>query len=147
MRFWDSSAVVPLLVVEATTQTVQARFREDPVMLVWWATELECASALARLDRDEALTARASRLARERLHDLKGAWHEIQPVEAVRRVAQRLLRTHPLRAADSLQLAAALVAAEGDPASLEVLTLDARLVEAARREGLALTEVPVPRQP
>ncbi len=147
MRFWDSSAVVPLLVVEATTQMVQARFREDPVMLVWWVTELECASALARLDRDEALTARASRLARERLHDLKGTWHEIQPVEAVRRVAQRLLRTHPLQAADSLQLAAALVAAEGDPASLEVLTLDARLVEAARREGLALTEVPVPRKP
>lgn len=147
MRFWDSSAIIPLLVVEATTHALQAHFREDPVMLVWWATDLECASALARLERDGTLAARASGLARERLDDLKGAWHEVQPVEAVRRVAQRLLRTHPLRAADSLQLAAALVVAEGDPASLEVLTLDARLVEAARREGLALTEMPALRQP
>ncbi|MGI8778207.1 MAG: hypothetical protein ACR2LJ_12695 [Acidimicrobiales bacterium] len=41
MRFWDSSAVVPLLVAEATTELVEAAFQTDPVMLVWWSTEVE----------------------------------------------------------------------------------------------------------
>lgn len=75
---------------------------------------------------------------------LRGAWHEVLPVESVRRTARRLLRTHPLRAADSLQLAAALVASEGDPASMEVVALDSRLVEAAQREGLVVVEAPEP---
>jgi hypothetical protein len=51
-------------------------------------------------------------------------------------VAQRLLRVHPLRAADSLQLAAALAIAGDDPAELGFVCLDQRLVEAARKEGL-----------
>jgi uncharacterized protein len=42
---------------------------------------------------------------------------------------------HPLRAADALQLAAAVVAAERDPPSLEFVSLDDRLLEAASREG------------
>ncbi|MGI8778208.1 MAG: hypothetical protein ACR2LJ_12700 [Acidimicrobiales bacterium] len=73
-----------------------------------------------------------------RLEQLAGAWHEVQPVESVRRVAHRLLRTHSLRAADSLQLAAAVVASEGVPRSMEFVCLDRRLVGAARREGLAV---------
>ena len=34
------------------------------------------------------------------------------------------------------------VASEGDPASMEIVTLDGRLVEAARREGLTLVDTP-----
>jgi uncharacterized protein len=52
------------------------------------------------------------------------------------------LRVHPLRAADALQLAAAFVAAERRPSSLEVITLDEWLANAARKEGFALVEVP-----
>jgi hypothetical protein len=59
------------------------------------------------------------------------------PLEPVRGLGRRLVRVHPLRAADALQLAAALVACEGDPSSLVMVTLDARLSEAARKEGLA----------
>jgi hypothetical protein len=58
----------------------------------------------------------------------------------VRRTAERLLRTHPLRAADSLQLAAALIAADHDPSNLEIVCLDARLTSAARREGFAVLD-------
>lgn len=141
MRFWDSSAVLPLLVTEAASEAMEAHFGVDPVMLVWWATEVECASALARLEREEALATAALQVAVGRLDELKAAWHEVQPVEPVRRTARRLLRAHRLRAMDALQLAAALVASEGEPASLEMLALDARLVEAARREGLAVVEV------
>jgi hypothetical protein len=56
----------------------------------------------------------------------------------VRRSAERLLRTHPLRTAESLQLAAALVAADHDPATLTVVSVDERLNAAARREGFVV---------
>lgn len=138
MRFWDSSAVVPLLVAEPTTEAMDGVYSEDPVMLVWWASEVECASALSRLERDGALNPAATSTAFGRLDELKGSWHEIQPVESVRRTARRLMRSHPLRAADALQVAAAVVAAEGDPASLEVVSLDSRVQDASRREGFVV---------
>jgi len=56
----------------------------------------------------------------------------------VRTTAIRLLRVHPLRTADALQLGAAIVAAEDHPATLPLLTLDDRLAQAAEREGFAV---------
>ena len=72
------------------------------------------------------------------VRQLAESWHEIVPSDAVRRTAERLLRTHPLRAADSLQLAAALIAADHNPATLEIVCLDSRLGSAARREGFVV---------
>jgi hypothetical protein len=142
MRFWDASAIVPLLIMEPTTETMQAIAEQDPAMLVWWATEVECASALARLERDGALEAPAVTAAFDRLKQLAGGWHEIDPSDAVREAAVRFLRVHPLRTADALQLAAAFVAAERRPSSLEVVTLDDRLAAAASKEGFVLVGVP-----
>lgn len=141
MRFWDSSAIVPLLLAEPTTKAVQTLAAKDPVMLVWWASEVECASALARLERGDALEESAATQAFERLRQLAASWHEIDPSDAVREAAVRFLRVHPLRAADSLQLAAAFLAAERRPPSLEVVTLDERLATAARKEGFEVVDV------
>ena len=66
------------------------------------------------------------------------SWQEVLPTDAVRSTAQRLLRVHALRVADSLQLAAAVVAAEHDPVSLPLVSLDERLCDAAAREGFAI---------
>jgi predicted nucleic acid-binding protein len=142
MRFWDASAVVPLLMTETTTRTVQALAAEDPAMLVWWASEVECASALARLEREGGLGEPAVRQAFERLRQLADGWHEVDPSDSIREAAVRFLRVHPLRAADALQLAAAFVAAERRPSSLEVVTLDDRLAAAARKEGFAMVDIP-----
>ncbi len=144
MRFWDASAVVPLLVAEPTTAGAQALAAGDPVLLVWWGTEVECASAIARLERDGALDGPSATVAFDRLRQLAAGWHEVDPGDAVREAAVRFLRVHPLRAADALQLAAAFVAAEGRPASLELVTLDDRLSAAARKEGFALVDLPPP---
>src|SRR5437899_2465820 len=141
MRFWDASAIVPLLMTEASTKQVQAFVKKDPAMLVWWGAHVECASAIARLDRDGALDGPAVAQAFERLKQLAAGWHEVDPSDSVREAAVRFLRVHPLRAADSLQLAAAFVAAERRPASLEVVTLDDRLRVAARKEGFAVIDV------
>jgi predicted nucleic acid-binding protein len=141
VKFWDASAIVPLLVAEAATRRLQALAAEDPEMLVWWGSEIECVSALARLERDAALNAQAMTLSLQRLRQLAAAWHEIDPSDAIREAATRFLRVHPLRAADALQLAAAFLAAERRPASLTILTLDDRLGAAARKEGFTVIDV------
>jgi uncharacterized protein len=138
MKFWDASAIVPLLVGEATTGAVQALAVEDSSMLVWWASEVECASALARLDRDGALDAAGIAEAFARLAQLAQAWHVVDPSDAIREAAVRFLRVHPLRAADALQLAAAFIAADRRPPTLAIVTLDERLATAATREGFVV---------
>lgn len=148
MRFWDASALVPLLVPEPPRDALLDLLETDAALLVWWGTPVECVSALARLERADALSAADTAEALERLRALAAAWHEVLPSEPVRRTALRLLRVHPLRAADSLQLAAAVVAAEHEPATLEFVTLDERLAEAAGREGFPTAPpFPAPRDP
>jgi len=141
VRFWDASAIVPLLIAEPLTRRLQAFAASDPDMLVWWGSEVECVSALARLEREAALDPRAAVRAFDRLKQLAWGWHEVDPSDIVRETAARLLRVHPLRAADALQLAAAFIAAEQRPASLEMLTLDDRLANAARKEGFAVIDI------
>ena len=140
MKFWDASAIVPLLVAEESTRRLQTLAAEDTAMLVWWGSTVECTSALARLERDGALNVRAMALALERLRQLSAGWHEVDPSDEIRETAARFLRVHPLRAADALQLAAAFAAAERRPASLEIVTLDERLANAARKEGFAVVD-------
>jgi predicted nucleic acid-binding protein len=144
MKFWDASAIVPSVVAEPTTKAVQKLAASDPAMLVWWATEVECASAIARLERDGALDAAAVTQALDRLKQLAAGWHEVDPSDALREAAVRFLRVHPMRAADALQLAAAFIAAERRPSSLELVTLDDRLAVAARKEGFGVIDVPSP---
>jgi predicted nucleic acid-binding protein len=131
---------VPLLVAEPTTTALKAAVDADPDMVVWWGTQVECVATIARLERD-GMPVRDIVAALERLDSLSRSWHEVQPTEQVRRASKRLLRVHSLRAADALQLSAALAAAEDHPASLEFTSLDARLVDAARREGFSVPDV------
>ena len=141
MRFWDSSAIVPLCVEETATDRALALVNEDPEVAIWWATPVECASALARLEREAALTPADAADAFRRLDLLARSWFEIEPHDELREVARRLLRVHPLRAADALQLAAAYLAAERRPPTLEVVTLDERLRLAALKEGFRVSDV------
>ena len=138
MRFWDSSAVVPPLVVETASEDVMREYERDPEVVVWWATEVACVSALARLERDGSLAGRSMVDALWRLDGLARAWREVQPIARVRETAVRLLRVHALRAGDAFQLGAALVASEDHLATLPVVTLDDRLAQAAEREGFTV---------
>ena len=138
MRFWDSSAVVPLCLSEPRSAAVTALASGDEELVVWWGTRVECVSALARRRREGVLAAAAERRARAVLDSLAEVWSEVQPGEAVRQRAERALMVHPLRAADALQLAAALVWAEDAPRGLELVCLDANLAEAASKEGFTV---------
>ncbi len=148
MSFWDSSALVPLLVQEASSAVLTRLAAEDKDMIAWWGSAVECASALARLERSGALGASGTSQAFGRLDALAAGWFEIEPVALVKETARRFLRVHDLRAADALQLAAAFVAAEGRPPSLRLVCLDPRLTVAAQREGFdVLDETAITAEP
>jgi predicted nucleic acid-binding protein len=138
VRFWDSSAIVPLLVREPSSDAIMAAYRQDPEVVAWWATQVECVSALTRLERAGNLPGRSMSVALRRLDELARAWQEVLPHDQVRMTATRLLRVHPLRAGDAFQLGAALAVAESHPETLPFVTLDDQLADAAEREGFPI---------
>jgi predicted nucleic acid-binding protein len=138
MRFWDSSAIVPLVCREAESARCRGWLREDPVLLVWALAGTEVISALARKRRDGALSTARFRQAKRRLGSLEGAWSEVAAWDAVRARARRLLEVHALTAADAFHLAAALVVVEERTDGVGFVTFDGRLAEAAAREGFSI---------
>jgi predicted nucleic acid-binding protein len=135
VKYWDSSALIPLLVSEDASSRMDALLREDPAIVTWWGSPVECASALSRLERDGALAAGDVHLALARMAEAAQGWVEVPAMDDVREQAVRLLRSHRLRAGDALQLGAAIVAADFQNSQLDFVTLDARQADAAAREG------------
>ena len=138
MRFWDSSAIIPLCLKEKTSDTLRGLMKGDEDVVVWWATRIECLSALSRRQREGVLYSGDELKARAVLSALATVWSEVQPTEMVRLRAERLLSIHPLRAADALQLAASLIWAQESPRGFEFVCLDQNLCEAALREGFSI---------
>jgi len=136
--FWDSSAIVPLLVNEPKTQEAHQFLQDDRTMMVWCITYLEATSALNRRLRSDGIHFGHFRAGEERLKKLAASWDQILFSDRLTQLAVRILRTHPLRTADALQLAAALIAGGNDPSQINFLCYDDRLNEAAAREGLTL---------
>jgi hypothetical protein len=120
---------------QASTAVSRDLFGQDPVIATWWASSVECASALNRLHREKRIEFTTLAQLSSDLDSFASSWVLIPPVERVKRDALRILRIHPVRAADALQLAAALTAAGGEPESLEFVTRDSRLATAAQMEG------------
>ena len=143
MIFWDTSAVIPLIIDEPTTEPLRAVWKQDSGMVVWWGMFVECASALARMGRDGVVPDREVDVARDLLGTLASSWTEVLPTDGVREHAGRILLRHPLRAADALQIGAAMVWADDRPRGHPFCTRDARLAEAARLEGFrVVADVP-----
>ncbi len=138
--FWDTSALVPLCVRQGTTPRAIALY-ENLEAVVWWATSVEIASALARLVRMKQLSssdwAKAGKIATALAND----WSVIQPSEAVRAKATELVDRYDLRAADALQLAAALAWCEDVPQGRVFLTADQKLQEAALLSGFDAKQI------
>ena len=138
MNFWDTSALVALSVEEPHRQTALRVLEADEHIVVWWGATIEYVAAISWRERDGSLTTDEVAVHLSRLNALSQVWYEVQPSRRIKAVAQRLLRVHPLRAADSLQLASAIVASEDDPTSLGFVCFDARLNQVAAREGFTI---------
>jgi predicted nucleic acid-binding protein len=135
VRFWDTSAVIPLVIDEPESHRAKRLADDDPAIVAWWATRTECMSALARLRRDGVVSANDETRTKRLLLRLAAEWTEIAPGSRLRERAERVLAVHPLRAGDAFQLAAALLWARGKTSRRELVSFDTRLREAASREG------------
>jgi predicted nucleic acid-binding protein len=135
MKFWDASAIIPLCVDEEQTPIVRELAKKDGALVVWWGSIVESYSAFARLRRDRTLSPKDEAEGLAVLSELAEAWTEIEPSDDIREITKRLLQNYPLRAADSLQLAAAVVWSGKTPKGHHFVCLDARLREAAIKEG------------
>ena len=135
MRFWDSSALLPLISDEKFSDTVADLLREDADTTVWWGTWAECAVAISRLRREGRLDEEREELTRDVLDVLAQTWVEVRPTDDLRLLSSLLSQYHPLRTADCFQLAAALRWCEGDTTGRNFVCLDDRLRRAARDEG------------
>ena len=113
-------------------------YRSDAHVLAWMLSDVEVRSALCRLEREGAVDRDRFDGAVDQFETFWDGVHLVSPVDAVKARAKRLLGIHPLRAADALQLGAALTVVYDDPRRWEFVCLDARLGDAARREGFAL---------
>ena len=134
MKFWDTSAIIPLLVEELKSDYVERLFIADSSMIVWWGTSIECVSAVSRLERENKISAREAEKILLRLSELRQSWREILPSNKSKQITERILRVHPLRAPDAQQLAGCVIA--NSDCSIEFVTLDKRLENAANKEGL-----------
>lgn len=146
MRFWDSSGLASLLLRDAHTHHASSALNEDGQITTWWATYVECQSAISNNERRRMISAEEAQEAEKRLNFMKDLWQEVEPSAAIQALACRLLRVHDLRAADALQLAAALTSAEGQASHLPFVTNDRRLAAAARKEGFPIIMNKEPRR-
>jgi predicted nucleic acid-binding protein len=138
MRFWDASAIVPLLFSEPWSRRAGELLREDPAIVVWWGSRVECVSALRRRERRGQLEPEGARRALALLDGLADTWSEVLPSDGLRAETERALAVHRLSAADALQLASALTWRREPGRSAELVCLDERLRDAASREGFAV---------
>ena len=141
MKFWDSSALVPLYIDEPATDRLRTLLQRDPDVLVWMLSSVEVLSAIARHRRRSKGADDLLHQARREVLERWSRWSAVTDAEAVRRRAERLVGVHALAAADALQLAAALVVSGDQPETLDFVTLDSRLATAAQLEGFRVLGV------
>jgi uncharacterized protein len=132
MRYWDSSALIPLLVQEERSPKVLAAFDDDPYVITSEYAFVEIASALWRRRHDGELTLDEHRAVDRLLADLSQTWVEMVVSKNVINTAVSVLARHRLRSGDALQLATAITSANR---SIPFVTLDEDLAEAAQSEG------------
>jgi predicted nucleic acid-binding protein len=117
---------------------VQDIVKKDGSFGVWWGSIVECYSAFSRLISDSAVTRDEDARVRAVLSSLSEAWTKIEPSDDIRDITQRRLCNHPLRAANALQLAAAIIWSNKTPKGHHFVCLDARLRDAASNEGFTV---------
>lgn len=97
--FWDTSALVPLRIRQGLTPRAVALY-QDYNVVVWWATPVEIASALARLLRMGQIDSNDYAKTRDLAQTLADSWFVVQPSEQLRTQATELIGHYALHAAD-----------------------------------------------
>ena len=138
MRYWDASALVPLIVSQSDSRLAREWLAEDDHIVTWVWTRAEIVSAIERLTREGKISRWQRRATLDAFHGLADRWDEVTDILAVRSRALRLLGRHPLRAVDAGQLGAATLIQEQGAGQLSFMCFDRRLALAAEQEGLRI---------
>jgi predicted nucleic acid-binding protein len=125
---------------ETATLTAALRLK-NLAPVVWWGSPIEIQSAICRLHRERTLTDAGKQAAVARLEMLSRTWREISAGDKLRELALDLLNHHPLKAADSFQLAASLIWCDERPARRTFVCADQRLSRSARSVGFAVLDL------
>jgi hypothetical protein len=135
--FWDSSALIPLCVRQKQTDPAKT-FYIGYGIAIWWATPVEIMSGLTRLERMNEIGRDQFLAGKQRAQSLAKIWDSVSPSSTILAQAHSLLELYPLRAADALQLAAAMEYFEYSPKSNVFITADQRLAYPAARCGFSV---------
>jgi predicted nucleic acid-binding protein len=135
VKFWDTSALAPLVIDEPSTEAMRELIKTDPDVIVWMLSSVELLSVLGRIGRHAPALGDLLPTVRLDTMELFRHWAAVTHVEGVKRRAERLVGVHPLSAADAMQLGAALLASGDRHETLPFVTLDRDLARAARLEG------------
>lgn len=131
MKYWDTSALVPLIFVEPQSRAVRHLIFADDAVTVSFLTRIELSAAIARRLRQHPDRLQS---AAEFADTLENSWVDVDPHPETLQLARRLAFVHRLRAGDAVQLACAIIASSGSR-PMPFVTLDAELAAAARTEG------------
>jgi predicted nucleic acid-binding protein len=137
VAFWDSSVLVPLCITELQSAQAESWFAQFKTA-IWWATPVEMIGALCRAERAGRISSAEYRQAKAKVHAIEGESQIVLPGRKLQSQAYAMLERFQLRAADSLQLAAAMAWCEESPRDNVFLSFDDRLREAAEALGFAV---------
>ncbi len=136
IAYFDTSAIVPLLVREPSTEQCQRLWNESTQVVTVRLFYLEAAAALGRAVRMGRLDADQLSQANAALDVLVNQIAIVEISAHVARLAGRLSQHHGLRGYDAVHLAGAMTIADDD---VVLVTGDAELAAAAASSGLAVS--------
>jgi predicted nucleic acid-binding protein len=137
VAFWDSSVLVSLCIAELKSRQAESWIAEFQTV-IWWATPVETIGALCRVKREGRISSAEYNQAKAKVHTIESASQIVLPGNRLRQQAYSLLERFQLRAADSLQLAAAMAWCEESPKGNVFLSFDDRLRATAETLGFTV---------
>jgi predicted nucleic acid-binding protein len=138
--FWDASAIIPLCVWQKQTALASLHYTRYGIA-VWWATPIEIIRGLTRLESMNAIGHDHFLAGTQRVQSLSKFWDAVGPSPAIAARACTLRKSYTLRAADALQLAAALEYFEDTPKGHTFIVSDQRLADAALQSGFLVESI------
>ena len=136
MRYYDTSALVKQYLQEAGSKLVLELLKSGERVYTASLTYAETHAAFSRRTREGRLTRETTKRLALRFDKDWESYDIVVLSENVFRLARQMLYRHPLRSADAIHLASALLLARTSPrSSWSFVCADGRLCDAAKSEG------------
>lgn len=136
MRYYDTSALVKQYLQEPGSKLVLELLKSGEKVYTASLTYAETHAAFSRRTREGRLTRETTKRLALRFDKDWESYDIVVLSENVFRLARQMLYRHPLRSADAIHLASALLLARTSPrSSWSFVCADGRLCDAAKSEG------------